>query len=591
MSEARQDKPWFKDWPQDVPRTVEIPETGLGDLLRDTARKNADQKALVFLDSVITYRQLDDLVDRMATSLHKLGLKKGDVVALMLPNSHQFVISFYACQRLGITVTTINPTYKPMEVKHQLCDSGAKALVVLDSVYESPGKILDETKVEHLIGTNVVDLCGFSAIKKFLGKLLKKIPQGEMPDRALKFTDLLKAEPNPPKVEINPAEDLAVLQYTGGTTGTPKGAMLTARNLMANVIQGASWLGGAKPGWGWVGILPLFHVFAMTCCMNIAIGTGGFQLLFPMPPKRMTEWAQQIEKWGKGTTLIMAGVAILFNKINHSEGLEKYDLSPLKKCLSGAGPLPRDVQLTFEKKIGSLVVEGYGLSESSPVVTANPFEIAEGSKRVMGSIGLPIPNTDCKIMDIELGEKEMELFPSDLDPDQVDAKDDDNRYVGELVVKGPQVMKGYFNRPGESEMALRDGWLYTGDIAVMNDRGWIFIKDRARDLVKNKGYSVFPKEVEDYLFNHPDILEVAVIGVPQPGGTTEQLKAFVVLKAGVKGGPDKEKEIIAWCRENMVHYKVPAAIEFRDDLPKTMVGKVLRRMLRDGEMGSGDKPA
>ncbi len=246
MSEAWQDKPWSKDWPGEVPHTVEIPEIGLGDLLRDAAQKYSDQKAIVFLDSVLTYGQLDDMVDRMATSLAGLGLKKGDVVAIMLPNSHQFVIAFYACQRLGVTVTTINPTYKPMEVKHQLNDSGAKALVVLDSVYESPGKILADTKVEHLIGTNVVDLCGFSAIKVFLGKLLKKIPTGTMPADALKFPDLLKVEPNPPKVEINPAEDIAVLQYTGGTTGIPKGAMLTAKNLTANVIQGASWLGGAQ---------------------------------------------------------------------------------------------------------------------------------------------------------------------------------------------------------------------------------------------------------------------------------------------------------------------------------------------------------
>ena len=250
MNEALQDRPWFKDWPRDVPRTVEIPEIGLGDLLRNAASKYPEQKALVFLDSVITYRGLDDMVDRFATSLAGLGLKKGDVVAIMLPNSHQFVIAFYACQRLGITVTTINPTYKPMEVRHQLNDSGAKALVVLDSVFESPGKILAETKVKHLIGTNVVDLCGLSPVKKFLGRLLKKIPTGEMPDNALKFTDLLKAEPNPPKVEINPARDLAVLQYTGGTTGTPKGAMLTARNLMANVDPGSHLAGRGQAGLG-----------------------------------------------------------------------------------------------------------------------------------------------------------------------------------------------------------------------------------------------------------------------------------------------------------------------------------------------------
>ena len=305
----------------------------------------------------------------------------------------------------------------------------------------------------------------------------------------------------------------------------------------------------------------------MTCCMNMAVATGGYQLLFPRPPAEMKEWAAQIEKWGKGTSMVMAGVAVLFNKINNTEGLDQFDLSPLKKCLSGAGPLPRDVQLTFEKKIGSLVVEGYGLSESSPVVTANPFELPEGSERVWGSIGLPFPNTDAKIMDLETGDTQL-----GYGEDQ----------VGELCVKGPQVMKGYYNRPEESARALRDGWLYTGDVAYMNDRGWIFIMDRARDLVKHKGYSVFPKEVEDYMFSHPKILEVAVVGLPDPA-VGEKLKAFVVLKDDFKGQVE-EQEIIAWCKENMTHYKVPATVEFRDELPKTMVGKVLRRVLKEEEL-------
>ncbi len=576
-------RPWYGDWPAGVPKTIDIPDIGLGEMLRRTAGQYPDHKAIVFLDTILTYRQLDEYVDRFATALSRLGIQKDDVVALMLPNSHQFVISFYACQRLGVTVTAINPTYKPMEVKHQLNDSGAKALIVLDSVYESPGKVLAETGVQHVIGTNVVDLCGFSTLKVCLGKLLKKIPAGKLPPQALKFSDLLQTEPDPPRVEIDPANDLAVLQYTGGTTGTPKGAMLTARNLVANVYQGIAWLEGVKPGWGWVGVLPLFHVFAMTCCMNIAIGSGGFQLLFPRPPADMREWAQQVEKWGRGTSLVMAGVAVLFNKINNTPGMEKFDLSPLKKCLSGAGPLPREVQMRFEEYIGALVVEGYGLSEASPVVTANPFELVPGKERVMGSIGLPFPNTDCKIMDLETGETELPLAPADTDPDQVDPK-----YVGELVCKGPQVMKGYYNRPEETARTLRDGWLYTGDIAFMNQRGYIFIKDRARDLVKCKGYSVFPKEVEDYLFAHPDILEAAVIGLPDPK-LGERLKAFVVLKP--EADPEKvtAEAIIAWCRENMTHYKVPAEVEFRKELPKTLVGKVLRRVLKEEEQAKAGK--
>jgi long-chain acyl-CoA synthetase len=574
MAQDLGSRPWYNDWPEGVPKMIDIPDIGLGDLLRDTAKQYPDNKAIIFLDSVMSYRELDDYVDRLATALDQLGLKKGDVVAMMLPNSPQFVITFYACQRIGVTTTAINPTYKPLEIKHQLNDSGAKAFVVLDSVYEAAGKVLDQTKVKHLIGTNIVDLVKLSPIKKFLGKLLKKIPTGEMPSSALKFTDLLKTAPNLPKVSINPAEDVAVLQYTGGTTGTPKGGMLTARNLVANALMGKAWIGGNFPSdGGYVGVLPLFHVFAMTCVMNIAVANGCFQLLFPKPPDSMLEWAAQVEKWGKGTQLIMPGVAVLFNKINNTPGIEKFDLKPLVKCLSGAGPLPREVQLTFEKKIGSLVVEGYGLTESSPVTHANPFVLKPGVERVMGSIGLPFPNTDVKIMDLETGNQQMPYGPEG---------------VGELCVKGPQVMKGYYNRPEESARTLRDGWLYTGDIAYMDERGWTFIMDRAKDLVKFKGFSVFPKEVEDYMFSHPDILEVAVVGLPHPK-VGEILKAFVVLKPDSKGKVD-EQAIIEWCKENMTHYKVPSVVEFRAELPKTMVGKVLRRVLKEEELSKA-KPA
>ena len=567
------ERPWYGDWPVGVPKMIDFPKIGLGELLRQTAKRYPDDKAIVFLESVLTYGRLDDLVDRFATSLHRLGLVKGDVVALMLPNSHQFVVAFYACQRLGLTVTAINPTYKPMEIKHQLNDSGAKVFIVLDAVYEAAGKVLAETKVKHVIGTNIVDLCGFSGLKVLLGKLLKKIPTGTLPPNALRFADLVKVAPSVPKVEVDPAEDLAVLQYTGGTTGTPKGAMLTALNLVSNSLSGQAWIGSDFPReGGWVGVLPLFHVFAMTCVMNIAVATGGFMLLFPRPPENLHDLTKALEKWGRGTQLCMAGVAVLFNKINNTPGLEQYDLKPLTRCLSGAGPLPREVQLTFEKKFGALVVEGYGLSESSPVASANPFKLPEGKERVLGSIGLPFPNTDFRIMDLETGTKVLGFG-------------DDQ--VGEICVKGPQVMKGYFNRPEESARALRDGWLYTGDVGCMNERGWTFIKDRARDLVKHKGYSVFPKEVEDYLYSHPDVLEAAVIGVPS-AGAGEDLKAFVVLKPHAVGSATADS-IIGWCKENMAHYKVPSKVEFRDELPKTMVGKVLRRVLREEELAKSKK--
>ncbi|MEW5910995.1 MAG: long-chain fatty acid--CoA ligase [Thermodesulfobacteriota bacterium] len=567
MAPSLGERPWYGDWPQGVPKLLEFPQVSLSDLLRDTATAYPNDKAIVFLDSVLRYRELDDAVDRLATALAKLGLVKGDVLALILPNSPQFVIAFYAAQRLGLAVTAINPTYKALEIKHQLNDSGAKALVVLDAVYAEAGRVLAETGVKHLIGTNIADLLKISGLKKWLGKKLGKIPTGALPAQAHKFRDLLKTAPNPPLVEIDPINDVAALQYTGGTTGTPKGAMLTSYNLVSNAVSGKAWIGQDFPrDAGWVGVLPLFHVFAMTCCMNIAVATGGFMLLFPRPPEDMHDWAAQLEKWGRDTQLCMAGVAVLFNKINNTPGLEKYDLSPLTRCLSGAGPLPREVQTAFEKKFGALVVEGYGLSESSPVVTANPFKQRPGAERVMGSIGLPFPNTDLKIMDLETGQTQL-----GFGPDQ----------VGELCVKGPQVMKGYLNRPEETARTLRDGWLYTGDIAYMNDRGWTFIMDRAKDLVKHKGFSVFPKEVEDYLFSHPDVLEVAVIGLPHPK-VGEVLKAFVVLKPE-SVGQVSEQDIIDWCAQNMTSYKVPSIVEFRSELPKTMVGKVLRRVLKEEE--------
>ncbi|MGD9124174.1 MAG: long-chain fatty acid--CoA ligase [Desulfarculaceae bacterium] len=563
MAEGLGERPWYVDWPEGVPKSIDIPEIGLGNLLRQTTQTYPDNNAIVFLDTAITYKQLDDYVDRFATGLTQLGLKKGDVLAMMLPNSYQFVITFYACQRLGVTATAINPTYKAMEIKHQLTDSGAKALVILDSVFEQAEKVLDQTSVQHLIGTNIVDLCGLSPLKVWLGKLIKKIPTGTMPAQTLQFKDLINTQPDVPPVEVDPVNDIACLQYTGGTTGTPKGAMLTARNLVANALQCKAWLGKGGAGAGFVGVLPLFHIYAMTACMNFAIAEGGFQLLFPIPPTDYHDWAKQVQKWGKGTEMLMPGVAVLYNKINNTPGLEKYDLSCLERCVSGAGPLPQDVQLTFEKRFNCPVVEGYGLSEASPVTHCNPVY----GKRVLGSIGLPFPNTDVKIMDLDTGEKQL-----GLGPDQ----------VGELCVKGPQVMKGFFNRSEESARSLRDEWLYTGDVAYMDERGWTFIMDRARDLVKVKGYSVFPKEVEDYLFSHPDILEAAVVGLPdQKAG--ELLKAFVVLKPESRGQVS-EQDIIAWCRENMTHYKVPSLVEFRVEVPKTMVGKILRRVLREEEL-------
>lgn len=574
---------WYKHYPSQVKKDLEYPDITLAHMLRESAEKYGDKPAIIFLDSTINYTDLWDKVKRMARGLTDLGLKKGDVCALMLPNTHQFVVSFYACQLLGIVVTAINPTYKAMEIRHQLKDSGAKAIIVLDFIFEEAGKGLQETNTKTIIGTNIVDLCGFSPIKKILGKLLKKIPHGKLPQDSLKFTDLIKSEPTPPEVTISP-DDMAVLQYTGGTTGLPKGAMLTHRNLVSNAAQCDAWLWKKDETTGIIGILPLFHAFAMTVVMNLSIRIGGFQLLFPKAPADLADLFKAIEKYSDKGGLIMPGVAILFNKINNHPKIKDYDLSKLRMAVSGAGPLPLEVQNQFEELTKSIIIEGYGLSEASPVTHGNPID----GYRKLGTIGLPFPGTDIRIMDRETGNHVLSNLPfsvaatGGLTKEQAEEAD---KYTGELVVKGPQVMKGYFNKPDETALTLRDGWLYTGDIACIDAEGYTIIRDRAKDMIKGKGYAVFPAEVESFLHNHPAILNAAVIGVPDKE-KGEAVKAFIVLRPDKRGKLTAE-EIQKWARNNMAHYKIPSHIEFRDELPTTLVGKVLRRVLKEEEKQKG----
>ncbi len=579
--ESVKERIWHKNWPSQVPKTLEYPDGTLADVLRESVEKNEDNLAISFLDASVTYGELWDMVRRLATGLTNLGLAKGDVCAFMLPNSIQFVVSYYACHLIGVTVTAINPTYKALEIRHQLSDSGAKALIVLDLVCEEIGEGLKETNVETVIGTNVVDLCGFSMLKVCLGKLLKKIPTGKLPPACLDLTDLLKSPPKPPKVEIDP-EDVAVLQYTGGTTGLPKGAMLTHRNLVANAAQCDAWLWKKDDTTGIVGVLPLFHAFAMTVVMNLAVRIGGFQLLFPRVPADYSELFAQIEKYSEKGGMIMPGVALLFNKINNHPKIKDYDLSRIRLAVSGASALPLEVQIKFEELTGAIIIEGYGLSEASPVVNGNPIY----GVRKLGTIGLPFSDTEIKIMDRETGLEEMPPLPfavaetGGLTEEQAEVA---NAYTGELVVKGPQVMKGYLNRSLETATAIRDGWLYTGDIACMDAEGYTIIRDRIKDMIKGKGYAIFPAEVEGLFHKNPDIQNVAIIGVPDEK-EGEVVKAFIVLHPDKKGKVSTQ-DIKEWAKKNMGYYKVPSMIEFRDELPTTLVGKVLRRVLKEEEMG------
>ncbi|MBN1103217.1 MAG: long-chain fatty acid--CoA ligase [Deltaproteobacteria bacterium] len=580
-NESLGERIWYKHWPPQVPKCLDYPDCTLAEFLREAAAEYGSKPAIIFLDAEVSYSRLWDMVQRLATSLAGLGLKKGDVCALMLPNSIQYVVSYYACQLLGVTVTAINPTYKALEIQHQIKDSGAKVLIVLDAVFAEAREGIQGTGIQKVIGTNVVDLCGFSGIKVLLGKLLKKIPTGELPSDALKLTDLLKTEINLPKVNIDP-EDVAVLQYTGGTTGLPKGAMLTHRNMVANAVMCDAWLWKKEPSMGIVGVLPLFHSFAMTTVMNTAIRIGGFQLLFPKPPADMAELFAAIQKYSKKGGLIMPGVAVLFNKINTHPRVREFDLSGLKMAVSGAGPLPLEVQNRFEEITGSVIVEGYGLSEATPVTHANPIF----GRRKLGTIGLPYPDTDVKIMDKETGTKQLPPLPfavAETGGMTKEQSEEAEPYTGELVIKGPQVMRGYLNRPDESAATVRDGWLYTGDIACMDAEGYTLIRDRAKDMIKFKGYAIFPAEVEDLLHKHPDVRGAAVIGVPDPK-VGEVVKAFVVLDPARKGQL-KPEDLQEWAKGKMTQYKVPSVIEFRDELPTTMVGKILRRVLKEEELG------
>ena len=554
------EKPWFKFYPEGIPKSIPYPEVPLPQLLRDTAKKHPDHVALIFEDYKITYRELDELVDRFATALHDLGISKGDVVALFLPNIPQFVITYYGILRVGGIVTAINPLYKEREVEYQLNNAEAKAIVTLDVLYPTVKKVWKKTKVKSVIITSLRDY--LPPVKRILGTLLGKIPTAKVErEPGVYFLKELLARypPEPPKVEIDPKEDLAVLQYTGGTTGVPKGAMLTHYNLVANAIGAMYWLRAREAEDVHMGVLPLFHIYGMTTVMNSSIYGAGTVVLIPrFDPEKILS---SIEKY---KVTVFCGVPTLYAVLITHPKIDEYNLRSIKFCISGAAPLPPEVQKRFMELTGAVLVEGYGLTEASPVTHANPLDPTMKTVKV-GTIGIPWPDTDAKIVDPETGTKE-------LPPGE----------VGELVVKGPQVMKGYWKMPEETKATLRDGWLYTGDLATVDEDGYFRIVDRKKDLIKYKGYSVYPRELEDVLYEHPAVKLCAVVGKPDPVAG-EIPKAFIVLKPEYEGKV-KEEEIIEWVKERVAPYKRIREVEFRRELPLSTVGKVLRRVLREEEL-------
>ena len=551
------ERPWFKSWPENVPKRIDYPLIPLCEFLKRTVEKYPDNTAIIYFDRAMTYRELGLAVDRFATALNDMGVKKGDKVALFLPNVPQFPIAYYGAIRVGAVETAVSPLYKEREVEHQLVDSEVETIVVLDLLYPIVEKVMDRTKLKRVIVTSLKEY--MPGAKAFLGSLLGRIPSHKVerkPNVYFLQELMSKYPPSPPNVEIDPKEDLAALQYTGGTTGTSKGAMLTHMNLVSNAVMCDEWLQGTVGGETFLTVLPLFHIYGMTTGMNTPIHLAGKMVMLPSFNVETTLKAVQ-----KHRVTVFCGAPTLYSMLLSHPGIGKYDLTSVRFCISGSAPLPPEVQKKWMETTRGVLVEGYGLTESSPVTHCNPLDRSMKTVKV-GSIGLPWPDTDAKIMDIETGEKELGVGE-----------------VGEVVVKGPQVMKGYWKMADETAAVLRAGWLYTGDIGKMDEDGYFYITDRKKDLIKYKGYSVYPREIEDVLYEHPAVKLCGVIGKTDPVAG-EIPKAFVVLKEGATA---TEEEIMKFVNEKLAPYKAIRELEFRKELPMTLVGKVLRRVLQEEE--------
>lgn len=553
-----ENKPWLKHYPPQIPHTLTYGETSLQQLLKNTAEKYPNKTAIHFNGKELPYRELYESALKFAGYLQKIGIKKGDRVAIMLPNTPQSVISFYGVMMAGGIVVQTNPMYTERELAFQMKDSGAKAIVALDILFPRIKKIQGETELEHVIITAIKDYLPFP--KNLVYPFIQKKQYGfsvkvEHKGNDHLFTEIMKHPAlQEPIMKINFEEDLAILQYTGGTTGFPKGVMLTHKNLIANTKMCQAWLYKCREGEEIVlGALPFFHVYGMTTVMILSILQASKMVLIPKPDPEVLLKTIQSQR----PTMFPGAPTMYIGMLNHPD-LSKYDLSSIDSCISGSAPLPVEVQEQFEKLTGGKLVEGYGLTESSPVTHAN---LLWDGERVKGSIGLPWPDTLAEIRSVETGE-----------PLPVGE-------IGELVVKGPQVMKGYWNRPEETQEVLKDGWLHTGDMGYMDEEGYFYIVDRKKDMIIASGYNIYPREIEEVLYEHPAVKEVVVAGVPDPY-RGETVKAYIVLK---EGATVTEEELNKFARKNLAAYKVPRKYEFRDELPKTTVGKILRRQLVEEE--------
>jgi long-chain acyl-CoA synthetase len=548
-------KPWLAFYDKEVPRELHIPELTIPDLLRRAAERHPKHHACVFMGARMDYHHLKEQVDKLAAALHHLGVAKGDRVAMMMPNCPQTIIAYYATLSLGAVTVMTNPLYVERELLHQWGNSGAKIVISLDLFWPQIEAVKDKLPINHVILSGIQDY--MPLVKKTLAPFALK-RKGKWV--AVAYNDTVHSlkklmahqHDAPPQVDLKP-DDLACLQYTGGTTGLPKGAMLTHRNLIASLAQVRSFLLFEHQDAQDIAlaIMPFFHVYGMNGLLNMATYLASTLVLIPQPEIKSIVDAIVAER-----PTFFTGVPALFVALNNYHSIDQVDLTSIKAVFSGAAPLPIDVMEKFEERTGARIAEAYGMTEASSVTHVNPLK----GRRKFGSIGVPIIGTDAKIVDSDDPTKELGIDEA-----------------GELMIKGPQVMQGYWNEPDETKAALIDGWLRTGDIARMDNEGYFYIVDRKKDVILSAGFNVYPREVEEVLYQHPKIQEAAVIGLPD-GMRGEKIAAYLKL---VPGETATAPELRAFCRAHLAPYKQPRKFIFRDDLPKSLAGKVLRRQLRE----------
>lgn len=560
-------RPWLARYPAAVPASIQpVPDSNAYSMLAGAAARHPDRPAIEWFGRHLSYATIERETERFAAVLAEIGVGRGDRVALILPNCPQYVIAYYATLRLGAIVVGNNPLYTERELTHQLQDSGPAAVVVLDALYPASAPSIAAAGISAVIVTKITDYLG--PVKRWLAPIkLKKEAAREGkpwppvgPDAPVLWwtRQMRRAGPIPPVATVDGAVEPAAFVYTGGTTGLSKGAMLSHRNIVANTMQSDAWFLGTRDGGEAIlCVLPFFHCYGMTVGMNLGIAKAATLILIPR-----FDLAAVLDAIERERPTLFPGVPKIYAMIGDAAEKQRRDLSSIRYCLSGAGALPSSIATRFEVFTGGVLAEGYGLTEASPVVMGNPLD---GSAEP-GTIGVPLPDTDVRLVDL-------------TDP----AKEVGPGAEGELWVRGPQVMLGYWQRPDETGEVIRDGWLRTGDIATMDDEGFFRIVDRLKDMVKVSGYNVYPTEIEEILHRHPKVQKCCVVGVPDGRGDT-RLKAFVVPRPGMDVTED---ELLAWCRDprtGLASYRVPRAFEFRETLPETLIGKVLRRVLIEEEM-------